>query len=87
MAGAIASRLHRYSAMRRYFALATVTAAPTTGMRRLELGIAASLSGRHDLATRSLRRAVQLAHSDPIVRQVAQTFQAGQPIRIGRHER
>ena len=79
IAGAIASRLHRYPEMREHFA-AAVGRTPDDWYGNLELGIAASLTGMHELAASSLARAEQLNPRDPIVQSVVVTFRAGRRI-------
>jgi O-Antigen ligase len=79
LAGAIASRLHRYQAMRTYFAGA-LARTPVDWYANLELGIAASLSGRPALARAPLREAERLDPHDPVVQQVVKTFGEGRRI-------
>ena len=79
LAGAIASRLHRYPLMRARFQ-AAVNRSPDDWYANLELGIAASLTGQHELAASSLQRARQLDPGEEIVRSVTRTFQAGRRI-------
>jgi O-Antigen ligase len=79
VAGAIASRLHRYDLMRTRFGDA-VARSPDDWYANLELGIAASLTG-HSLQARSaLARARRLDPGEPIVRQVIRAFEAGRRI-------
>ena len=77
--GAIASRLHRYPEMRERYA-AAVRRTPDDWYANLELGIAASLTGRRQLAAASLARAHRLNPRDRITDQVLATFRAGRPI-------
>lgn len=77
--GAIASRLHRYDEMRARFAHA-VGRSPDDWYANLELGIAASLTGRPQLAASSLARARALNPRDEIVRRVVATYRAGRRI-------
>jgi O-Antigen ligase len=79
LAGAIASRLHRYPLMQARFQ-AAVKRSPDDWYANLELGIAASLTGRHALAASSLQRARQLDPGEEIVRSVTRTFEAGRRI-------
>jgi hypothetical protein len=79
VAGAIASRLHRYPVMRDRFA-AAVGRSPDDWYANLELGIAASLTGRHDEAAAALARASRLNPREPLVRSVLATFLAGRRI-------
>ena len=79
VAGAIASRLHRYATMRAQFA-AAVARSPDDWYAQLELGIAASLTGDRRLAAASLARAVALDPREPIARTVLATFRSGRRI-------
>ena len=79
LAGAIASRLHRYPLMQARFQ-AAVERSPDDWYANLELGIAASLTGHHAQAAASLRRARQLDPGEQIVRSVTRTFAAGRRI-------
>jgi tetratricopeptide (TPR) repeat protein len=79
LAGAIASRLHRYPLMQARFQ-AAVRRSPDDWYANLELGIAASLTGQHELAAASLQRARQLDPGEEIVRSVTRTFEAGRRI-------
>ena len=79
VAGAIGSHLHRYQVMEKRFAQA-VKRSPDDWYANLELGIAASLTGRHELAATSLRRALKLDPTEPIVLRVVHTFEAGRRI-------
>jgi len=79
LAGAIASRLHRYDVMRDRFQDA-VSRSPEDWYANLELGIAASLTGHHALAALSIGRAVRLDPGDPIARSVQRRFASGRPI-------
>lgn len=76
IAGAIASRLHRYTLMREQFADA-VRRSPDDWYANLELAIAASLTGRQELAATSLARARQLNPRDELIRDVLKTFRSG----------
>jgi hypothetical protein len=75
VAGAIASRLHRYDLMRERFGGA-VKRSPDDWYANLELGIAASLTGHKRQAGLALARARRLDPAEPIVRQVIRTFEA-----------
>jgi hypothetical protein len=79
VAGAIASRLHRYDLMRGRFG-AAVTRSPDDWYANLELGIAASLTGHHRQAGSALARARRLDPTEPIIRQVLRTFESGRRI-------
>ena len=79
LAGAIASRLHRYDLMRVRFGDA-VARSPDDWYANLELGIAASLTGHRRRAASALARARRLDPGEPIVRQVIRTFKAGRRI-------
>ena len=79
LAGAIASRLHRFELMRTRYQ-AAVKRSPDDWYANLELGIAASLTNRHELAASSLQRALRLDPREDIVRSVVRTFEAGQRI-------
>lgn len=79
VAGAIASRLHRYPLMRERFA-AAVARSPDDWYANLELGIAASLTGRHDEAAAALEAAERLNPGDLLVRSVVADFRAGRRI-------
>ena len=79
VAGAIASRLHRFGLARERFRSA-VRRSPDDWYANLELGIAASLAGPRDLAASSLRRAAALDPREQIVRGVLRTFTAGRRI-------
>ena len=79
VAGAIASRLHRYDLMRMRFGDA-VTRSPNDWYANLELGIAASLTGHRSQARAALARALHLDPAEPIVREVVRTFKAGRRI-------
>lgn len=79
IAGAMASRLHRYATMRSEFALA-LARNPQDWYANLELGIADSLTGHHALAAAALARALSLDPRDTVVRGVVHTFQVGRPI-------
>jgi hypothetical protein len=79
VAGAIASRLHRYGLMRARFGDA-VARSPDDWYGNLELGIAASLTGHRRQAALALARARRLDPREPIVRQVVRTFNAGHRI-------
>ena len=79
LAGAIASRLHRFELMRTRYQ-AAVRRSPDDWYANLELGIAASLTNRHELAASSLQRALRLDPREDIVRSVVRTFEAGQRI-------
>ena len=79
VAGAIASRLHRYELMRARFGDA-VARSPDDWYANLELGIAASLTGHRGQAALALARARRLDPGEPIVRQVVRTFEAGRRI-------
>jgi hypothetical protein len=79
VAGAVASRLHRYGLMRIEFQQA-VERSPEDWYANLELGIAASLTGKRGLAGSSLRRAAHLNPRDPIPRSVLLTFDTGRRI-------
>jgi hypothetical protein len=79
LAGAIADRLHRYELMRTRYQSA-VERSPDDWYANLELGIAASLTGRPELAGTSLQRAVSLNPREPIARQVLASFAAGRKI-------
>ena len=54
--------------------------APNDWYANLELGIAASLTGRHALAGSALEESVRLNPGEPISRHVLATFRAGRPI-------
>ena len=79
VAGAIASHLHRYEEMEQRFGNA-VKRSPDDWYANLELGIAASLTGHHELAAASLGRAAALDPGDLVVRRVRETFAAGRRI-------
>jgi hypothetical protein len=79
VAGAVASRLHRYDLMRARFGDA-VARSPDDWYANLELGIAASLTGHRGQAAFALARARRLDPDEPIVRQVVRTFEAGRRI-------
>jgi hypothetical protein len=79
VAGAIASRLHRYDLMRARFGDA-VGRSPDDWYANLELGIAASLTGHRRQARSALTRARRLDPGEPIVRRVVRTFEAGHRI-------
>jgi hypothetical protein len=79
VAGAIASRLHRYPLMQQRFQ-AAVRRSPDDWYANLELGIAASLTGQHELAASSLQQALRLDPRETIVQSVVHTFQAGRRI-------
>jgi hypothetical protein len=79
IAGAVASRLHRYDLMRARFGDA-VARSPDDWYANLELGIAASLTGHRGQAAVALARARRLDPGEPIVRQVVRTFAAGRRI-------
>ncbi len=79
LAGAIADRLNRYELMRTRYQTA-VERSPDDWYANLELGIAASLTGRQTLASTSLRRAVELNPGEPIARRVLATFTAGKKL-------
>jgi len=76
VAGAIASRLHRFALARDHFR-AAVRRSPDDWYANLELGVAASLAGPRGLAASSLRRALALDPRDPVVRSVARRYAAG----------
>jgi O-Antigen ligase len=79
VAGAIASRLHRYGLMHRRFG-AAVARSHDDWYANLELGIAASLTGHRHQAGQALARARRLNPDEPIIRQVIRTFRAGRRI-------
>jgi O-antigen ligase len=79
LAGALAGRLHRYDLMRRRYQDA-VNRSPDDWYANLELGIAASLTGRRAAAAAALERAVRLNPQEPIVRRVLRTFRSGHRI-------
>jgi hypothetical protein len=79
VAGAIASRLHRYPLMRERFA-AAVSRSPDDWYANLELGIAASLTGAHARAATALVNAARLNPGEPLVQRVLADFRAGRPI-------
>jgi O-antigen ligase len=79
LAGALAGRLHRYDLMRRRYQTA-VDRSPDDWYANLELGIAASLTGRHATAAAALLRAARLNPDEPIVQGVLRTFQSGRRI-------
>ena len=79
IAGAIASRLHRYTVMRARFQDA-VGRSRDDWYANLELGIAASLTGHRQLAASSLERALELDPGEPIIRTVVRTFKSGRRI-------
>jgi hypothetical protein len=79
VAGAIASRLHRYPLMRDRFADA-VARSPDDWYANLELGIAASLTGRRDEAAAALEHARRLDPGEQLVRSVLADFRAGKRI-------
>jgi hypothetical protein len=79
LAGAMAGHLHRYDVMRDRYQDA-VNRSPNDWYANLELGIAASLTGRHALAGSALEESVRLNPGEPISRHVLATFRAGRPI-------
>ncbi len=79
VAGAIASRLHRYGVMRTRFQ-AAVDRSPDDWYSNLELGIAASLTGGRQVAAAALEQALQLDPQEPIIQSVLHTFNSGRRI-------
>lgn len=79
VAGAIASRLHRYPLMRERFG-AAVGRSPDDWYANLELGIAASLTGHRAQAAAALANAARLNPGEPLVRSVLADFRAGRRI-------
>lgn len=79
LAGAIADRFHDYDLMRMRFQRA-VDRSPDDWYANLELGVAASLSGRPGVASAALNRAVRLNPGEPIARKVLATFTSGRRI-------
>ena len=79
VAGAIASRLHRYGAMRTHFQ-AAVNRSTDDWYANLELGIAASLTGGQRVAAASLDKALRLDPAESIIQTVVHTFKTGHRI-------
>jgi tetratricopeptide (TPR) repeat protein len=79
VAGAIASRLHRYELMRRRFARAT-RRTPDDWYATFELGVAASLTDHHAQAAAALERANRLFPGNEIVVQTLRRFRSGRRI-------
>jgi hypothetical protein len=79
LAGAIASRLHRYPLAREKFRQA-VERSPDDWYANLELGVVSSVAGPPELAASSLRRALALDPADAIVRSVHRDYAAGRRI-------
>jgi O-Antigen ligase len=79
VAGAIASRLHRYDLMRRRFARAAQRT-PDDWYASFELGVAASLTGHHAQAAAALERANRLFPGNEIVEQTLRRFRSGRRI-------
>ena len=76
LAGAIASRRDDYAAMRSHFA-AAVERNPRNWYSRLELAVAAALTGDRPLSLAEIRRAVALNPNDAVLARVARTIRAG----------
>lgn len=76
IAGAIASRRDDYPAMRRHFA-AAVERNPRNWYARLELAVAAALTGDRRLALTEVSRARALNPNDAVLERVARTIRRG----------
>ena len=76
IAGAIASRLDDYPAMRSHFA-AAVERNPQSWYPRLELAVAAALTGDHKLAVAEVSKARALNPNDAVLARVARTIRSG----------
>ena len=76
IAGAIASRLDDYPAMRNHFA-AAVERNPKSWYSRLELAVAAALTGDRALAIAEAQRAQELNPRDAVLARVARTIRSG----------
>ncbi len=76
IAGAIASRLDDYPAMRNHFA-AALERNPKSWYSRLELAVAAALTGDRALAIAEAQRAQELNPRDAVLARVARTIRSG----------